>query len=476
MTKGRLPTGAMWWSAVPVVLAGILGVAIGWSPAPGWLPSLVVVVAVVVGVLRPAGTPVWASALTVLLFSATAVGTATGEHRLESAALSVPAALVHAAAVALPVGLVELARRRRRHREQGWALARALAREERARTESALAKERAAMAGEIHDHLGHRLTLVTVQLGKLSLAPELPPESRAAVEEARRGVAEAAAELGTTVQLLKAGGQRTLAPADRPLADIADTARSAGLVVDSYLPAVLDRELASHAHAALARVLSEALTNAAKHAPGQAVRIDGGVVDGMAVLTVTNARGRSSDDAAGSSGHGLPSLRHRLALLGGMLEVEYGEDHVLRAAVPIDAVPEGETGDGAEQVTSSERAADEEARKAGRLTWAVPAVLAASAMLITVVAYLYLTVSSDLPPEQFARIEVGMSRDEAASLLPAVEMIEAPRQALPEPDRASCRYHEESISLFAREDVFRICFVDGVVVSTDTISAPEGAP
>lgn len=461
--------------AVHVALACVLGIAIGWSAAPGWLPSLMVVAVVLLGILRPVGAPVWTSALTVLIVTATAVGALTGERRIESATLSASAALVHAAAIALPIGLVELARRRRRHRQQGWELARSLAREEQARTESALTRERAAMAGEIHDHLGHRLTLVTVQLGRLTLDPELPAGARTAVEDARLSVAEAAAELGETVQLLKAGGQ-SRAPADRPLSDVVDGARSAGLPVEGALPAVLDEALSPHAHAALARVLSEALANAAKHAPDETVRIEGHVTDGTATLTVENAT-RADRAAAASSGHGLPSLRHRLGLLGGELEVESGARHVVRATVPVDASPRGEertTADAVAEVTAARRAGEQHARRIRRLTWAVPAGLAAGAVLITLVSFLYLTVSSVLDPETFARIEVGMPQDEAEGLLPAVEMVEAPRHELPEPAGATCRYHEEAVSLFAREDVFRICFSDGVVVSTDLI--PGGTP
>src|SRR5699024_7820453 len=150
------------------------------------------------------------------------------------------------------------------------------------------------------DNLGHRLTLVSVQLGRLSLDPALPEASRAAVEEARLGVAEAAAELGETVQLLTAGHPSSRVPADRSLSAVVATARSAGMTVESDLAAQLDRDLSTHAHAALARVLSEALANAARHAPGEVVRVRGEVAGGRAVLTVANARG--SEGAAPGSG------------------------------------------------------------------------------------------------------------------------------------------------------------------------------
>lgn len=465
-------------TAAQLVLAAALGVSVGLSAAnvawaPTWLPALLVLASVAAGVLRPVGGTVWACALTVLLVASVLVGAVAGERRLETAVLAASSALVHAAAVALPVGLLALALGRRRHRRQGWELARSLAREERSRTEAALVRERSAMAGEIHDTLGHRLTLVSVQLGRLSLDPGLPAEAQQAVEEARRGVAEAAADLGETVQLLKAGGP-SRAPADRRLADVVEDARAAGLEVQGDLPASLD-DVSAHAYAALVRVLSEALANAARHAPGRPVRLEGSTRDGEAILTVSNAAGPRPSPAPGSSGHGLPSLHHRLALLGGSLEVEHGTGpgalHVVRATVPVDASPtaEGPGRDTLTGVVEAERTADLRTRRARRLTWAVPAALAAAAVVVTLGGFLYLSAASVLPAETFARIQVGMPADEAEELLPPFEMLEAPRGALPVPDGARCSYHEESLSLFSRETVFRVCLADGAVVSTDTV-------
>src|SRR5690606_34607502 len=129
----------------------------------------------------------------------------------------------------------------------------------------------------------------------------------------------------------------------------------------------------THARAALARVLSEALANAAKHARGEVVRVRGAVVDDRAVLTVANPHG--TEGAAPGSGHGLPSLHHHLKLLRGRLDVEDGDDeHLLRAVVPVDAVPAGdaETADALTEVSRTRRQVEEDARRAGRLAWAVP--------------------------------------------------------------------------------------------------------
>lgn len=477
------------WCLGYLGLAVLLGVGIG-TPGAAWLSTVTVLVAMVVGVLRPAASMVWAAALVLLVLTATVLGVITGERAVESAALASSSALAHAAAIALPVGLVALVRRTRRHRRQGWELASAIAATESARAESALVRERSVMAGEIHDHLGHRLTLLTVQVGQLTLDPDLPESTRAALGEIRGGLAEAASELGATVQLLGEGSMPTREPTDRSPAEVVERARSAGVRVEGDLPPGWVEELSAHARSAAVRVLSEGLANAAKHAPGQAVHLAASSEDGVATVELATGRadqgrgeqGRVTQDGpaapspAPSSGHGLRTLRHRLSLLGGHLAVEEAEQFVLRASLPIDAAPgpDPRSRDGVQEVLRSQRAADADTRRTRRLAWLVPAALAGGAVVLTAGFFLYLSAASTLSPEDFARIEVGMSQTQAEQLLPPVQMVEAPRDTLPEPAGASCRYHEEAVSLFVREDVFRVCLADGVVVSTDTIPG-EGA-
>ncbi len=482
------------WCLGYLGLAVLLGVGIGTSGA-AWLSTVTVLAAMVLGVLRPAASMVWAAALVLLVLTATVLGVITGERAVESAALASSSALAHAAAIALPVGLVALVRRTRRHRRQGWELASAIAATESARAESALVRERSVMAGEIHDHLGHRLTLLTVQVGRLTLDPDLPESTRAALAEVRGGLAEAASELGATVQLLGQGSMPTRAPADRSPAEVVERARSAGVRVEGDLPPRWEEELSAPARSAAVRVLSEGLANAAKHAPGQAVHLAASSDDGVATLELATGRadqaggeqgraahggvvqGRVAQDGptapspAPSSGHGLRTLRHRVSLLGGDLAVEEAEQFVLRVSLPVDAAPgpDSRSRDGVQEVLRSQRAADADTRRTRRRAWLVPAALAGGAVVLTAGFFLYLSVASTLSPEDFARIEVGMPQTQAEQLLPPVQMVEAPRDTLPEPAGASCRYHEEAVSLFVREDVFRVCLADGVVVSTDTI-------
>src|SRR5690606_25905928 len=126
--------------------------------------------------------------------------------------------------------------------------------------------------------------------------------------------AVAAAELGDTVKLLQAGGMPVREPADRSPSAVVRQARAAGVPVVGEVPPGFD-DLSPHARSAVVRVLSEGLANPARHAPGRTVWLDGDVVGGVATLSLRNASGDGGTSLTGSSGHGLRSLRHRLALL-----------------------------------------------------------------------------------------------------------------------------------------------------------------
>jgi signal transduction histidine kinase len=130
-----------------------------------------------------------------------------------------------------------------------------------------------------------------------------------------------------------------LAPALRALAD--DSADRFGFAVAIQLPTALPT-LPDDAELALYRALQEALSNVARHARAQQVRVEVAVAARVLQLSVT-------DDGTGfppgvdiaaleRSGHlGLAGMRERLAALGGHLAIGSGTNGgaVLIARVPI---------------------------------------------------------------------------------------------------------------------------------------------
>ncbi|TDD34833.1 two-component sensor histidine kinase [Nonomuraea terrae] len=456
---------------LPVVLAAVAGTAAGvtTSGGPGWtVLAGVALSAGLVWAVRPASVPAITPA--VLVVTAAIAGAASADQSLEGAVLGTVAALGIAVVAALPAGIGAVVRQRAAHRRQGWELARAVAAEEEARVESAVAQERATMAGEVHDRLGHQLTLIAVRLGRMTLDPDVPAPIRDTIEEIRADAADAAAELGETVQFLRAGSAR--APAVQPLGEIVESARRSGLQITATLAEGLEGRLGAHARAAVERVVTEALTNAAKHAPESVITVEADVDDGIATVTVRNApHASTAETPAPSSGHGLASLRHRLEVLGGRLDVESERGFSLRAWVPADAAP-SPAPNRTQQVVLQERAMAERARRTRRLAWTVPVALSGAAVTLAVAYFVYVTAFSVLSPGEFSRIRIGMDQAEAEELLPSVEMLDAPRDVSAPRPGETCRFYEASLSFFARDDVYRVCFGDGTVATADIISAP----
>lgn len=97
--------------------------------------------------------------------------------------------------------------------------------------------------------------------------------------------------------------------------------------------AVPDRRFAQSIETAAYYVVTEALTNAARYAAASEVRIDGRVVDGRLVVSVTDD-GRGGADP--ERGTGLRGLADRVEAAGGRLEVEtrLGEGTRVRATFP----------------------------------------------------------------------------------------------------------------------------------------------
>lgn len=190
--------------------------------------------------------------------------------------------------------------------------------------------ERLALARELHDTLGHHLTVLSLQL---ELARQLLP---AAADERLRG----AVDQGQTLTRLLLADVRDVVGdlrEDRPLSlstALASLARGTqSPAIQLVLPADLDHLEPSRAHTVF-RCVQEAITNAVRHAGARNVWIEirGEERTGLAVTVRDDGRGA----ATFAPGHGLTGMRERLEALGGRLEVEAGGDHgfALRAFLP----------------------------------------------------------------------------------------------------------------------------------------------
>ncbi len=199
--------------------------------------------------------------------------------------------------------------------------AQTLQQEREAATQLVLEQERARLARELHDVVGHNVSVMIIQAGAarkmLDLDPVQAREALLAVEASGRA---AMTELRQVIGLLMVdgdGADLTPQPGLDQLPELASRVRDTGVQVTLTLDGTFET-LPAGIELAAYRVVQEALTNAVKHATGAAVDIKiSGTPDELRI-EVTDTGGASAAVASGS-GRGLIGLRDRLAAYGGTL-------------------------------------------------------------------------------------------------------------------------------------------------------------
>ncbi|WP_084693132.1 sensor histidine kinase [Actinomadura atramentaria] len=171
----------------------------------------------------------------------------------------------------------------------GWDRAARLEREQRIAAERERLRERSRIARDMHDSLGHELALLAVRAGALQVAPGLADEHRRAAADLRAGAAAATERLQEIIGVLRADADASVRPARESVADLVARARASGVPVRlTGDDAPLD--LAPMAALAVHRVVQEALTNAAKHAPGAPITVHlARPTRDTVTVTITNA-------------------------------------------------------------------------------------------------------------------------------------------------------------------------------------------
>ncbi|MEU5278100.1 histidine kinase [Streptomyces asoensis] len=199
------------------------------------------------------------------------------------------------------------------------------------RTEQLLERNR--IARELHDSIGHALTVAVVQAGAARAAgdAEFTDRALAAIEESGRS---ALADLERVLGVLRESGRPvsespTLTEADRLL----ESARASGAKVDAEVSGPLETVPGPVSREGY-RILQEALTNVLRHAGPVPVRVRVAVADDLLHLEVRNpSTARLPGPRRGS---GLRGIRERAALLGGRASTgpDEGEWRV-RAELPV---------------------------------------------------------------------------------------------------------------------------------------------
>jgi signal transduction histidine kinase len=209
------------------------------------------------------------------------------------------------------------------------------------RARRALLEERTRIARELHDVVAHHMSVIAIQAEAAPYRVPDPPEELARSFAAIRATAtEGLRELRRVVGVLRAdeaaedhGPQPTLERLDELVANVEAAGLTATVEVTGTpgpLPAGV--ELSAY------RIVQEALSNAVRHAPGSSVRVALDHRPGGLVLRVVNGPARSQPvPPSRGSGHGVPGMRERAAMLGGELTAEPRPDGgwVVTSVLPL---------------------------------------------------------------------------------------------------------------------------------------------
>ena len=352
----------------------------------------------------------------------------------------------------------------------GWRRAEEMESRQRLIADQARLRERARIASDMHDSLGHELSLIAVRAAALELDAGLGEKQRAAAGELRAGAADATERLREIIGVLREDAAPT-EPVQGDLAELIARARASGLLIESTVD---DADVPPMVGRAAYRVVQESLTNVAKHAPGAAVTVRVRTADGRTEVDVVNRPPPAGPLPGAASGRrGLIGLRERVRLVGGTLRAGPHEGgFAVTAGLPHDSAPVEETEESraaaeAEVVPSTSARELELARRDVRrsLIQAVAVPLALFAMVVAGSAVVFLAqwYGSVLASETYDRLRIGQSRTEIAALLPDRQRIARPTRGEPfVPLGGQCEYYGTGRSfLNTNYAAYRLCFVAG---------------
>lgn len=339
------PIALMWRRKAPVaafVIAAAATIAFATHAEPYWMyavaPALALVNLAKLGRRTEAaiaGAVAWVVYLLITVALAGPLGLPT------DARPDLREALLAAAGIAGSVLIGTVSKARREHLA---AITRARQERQRARDEQErrqASEERLRMAQELHDVLGHHLSLINVQAGVgLHLMDNRPEQAREALSAIKTASAEALREVRSVLGVLRTEGEAAPRQPALGLNRLDALTGDAGFPVRTrtggeprMLPAEVDR--------AAYRIVQEALTNVRRHAgPDPNVLVEIIYQPAALALSITNTGVAVESFAAGS---GITGMRARAESLGGRLTAGPGPagGFMVTAVVPAPPVPGG---------------------------------------------------------------------------------------------------------------------------------------
>lgn len=187
--------------------------------------------------------------------------------------------------------------------------------------EMAVTEERTRLARELHDSLGHQLTVAVVQLeGAQRLIPTKPEQASQMIAAMREELKNALADLRLTVSAMRSPIADNL-PLESALLNLSHSFQQNTGLVTHFTNASNLPELSEPYRLALYRVAQEGLTNIQRHANAQNAWIDLDLDDQQITLTLRDDGTGLDQLSEKGSGVGLIGLGERASQLGGKMRI-----------------------------------------------------------------------------------------------------------------------------------------------------------
>jgi signal transduction histidine kinase len=206
-------------------------------------------------------------------------------------------------------------------------------------------EERLRVARDLHDVIGHNISLINVQASMgLDLMDSQPEQARAALSAIKSASKEALEELRTMLTTLRHDDDdapRSPAPGLDRLPELIELTRAAGLTVEVEV-AGKTPPLSAAVQLAAYRIIQESLTNVARHAGPARVTVRVTYDDADVHVQIDDdGKAPSSGGSAIGTGSGISGMRERATALGGNLSAgfRHGGGFRVSARLPVRPAP-----------------------------------------------------------------------------------------------------------------------------------------
>jgi len=245
-----------------------------------------------------------------------------------------------AAWLLLLVAASELVRNRRAFAQASRQRAIEEQRSQREAARRQASEERLGIARELHDVLGHSLSLINVQAGvALELMDRKPEQARTALSAIKQASKEALVEVQSVLDSLRQPDEqvpRAPAPGIENIKGLVRRAEATGLAVEVEQAEQLP-SLPANVSGTAYRIVQEALTNVVRHAGAATVSIRLYQEEGDLVVVVDDDGVGGPGSLAAGGGNGIRGMRDRVSALGGQLTAgpRPGGGFRVRARLPL---------------------------------------------------------------------------------------------------------------------------------------------